>query len=438
MTENRSAEIVEVSQPDLDRPGWGARTEISTMSKRLSAMLPGVRNEREGQRLAQASILSRANPFRGEMYVFGDQIIEGYKLLVRWAKRQEDYTAKYIKLAPDDPNMLQVRESEIGYVCEIWRDSVRSGLVEACKAGIPYEAALEMFIPERAVGIVSRKDTYSARKKSNIDPPTGWSWDQVAKKRALKNALNIAYGMPSPDELVKESWEVDGQATRFEDWQGTQELNPGDAAALAKDRARHREHQERLTDDPEYKAEFDVTVKAAESLMYPAPEHEPQAVDGEFTEMPQEPEPTPDPDSESGDAWNDEIIREAKAIGVGIRKAAGWTINGGWHRAEAEFIGDSQQSRMLAGVISKALRGVPGVDKDKPHHVLISWLFNAEGGSTKNLTDQEAGVSLARWTGADGDKFTPTETAIQEIRTLFQGAQLLSGQQRLPLVVRNC
>jgi len=267
----------------------------------------------------------------------------------------------------------------------------------------------------------------------NYFAPAGRSKLWKVQKRALTDAYRRKFGTPTRSD-IEELRRIGGfERMQIEDWQGTQGLNPSDAAALAKDRARHREHQERLTDDPEYKAEFDVTVKAAESLMYPAPEREPQAVDGEFTEMPQEPEPTPDPDSESGDAWNDEIIREAKAIGGAIRKAAGWTINGGWHRAEAKFIGDSQQSRMLASTIGKALQGVPGVDKDKPHHALIAWLFNAEGGSTKNLTDREAGVSLARWTGADGDKFTPTETAIQEIRALFQGAQLLSGQQRLPL-----
>jgi len=271
MTEDKNTEIVEV-QPDLDRTGWGDRTEITTMGKRLSAMLPGVRNEQEALRLAQASILSRANPFRGEMYVFGDQIIEGYKLLIRWAKRQEDYTAKYTKLSDDDDNMTQVKGAEIGYICELWRDSTRSGLVEACKAGIPYEAAQEMFIPERAVGIVSHKDTYNSTKKYDIDPPKGWSWEQVAKKRALKNALNLAYGMPSPDELARESWEVDGQTTQAEDWQGVEELNPGDAAALAKDRAHWREHNEQIAASSEYAAKNAEQTREGIASMFPGTE----------------------------------------------------------------------------------------------------------------------------------------------------------------------
>jgi len=286
MTENKgSTEIVEVAQ-DLDRAGWGDRNEITTMGKRLSAMLPGVKTEREAQRLAQASILSRANPFRGEMYVFGDQIIEGYKLLVRWAKRQEDYTADYTKLAQDDPQMEQVKAAEIGYTCEIWRDSVRSGLVEACKAGIPYETARKMFLPESAVGIVSHGDTFNTTRGYAIDPPKGWSWEQVAKKRALKNALNIAYGMPSPDELAKESWEVDGQATRPEDWRGVEELNQGDAAALAKDRAHWREHNAQIEADPAYAKEHREKVEVGADALFPNAHETPVVIEGKVVEMP--------------------------------------------------------------------------------------------------------------------------------------------------------
>jgi len=289
--------------------------------------------------------------------------------------------------------------------------------------------------------------------------PAGRSRAWKVKKRALTDAYRRKFGTPTRSE-IEELRRAGGMANvRPQDWSDVQELNPGDAAALAKDTAMHREHQERLAEDPGYKADFDKTVKAAEELMYPAPE--PQTVDAEFTEIEDdrdpppgltpeleemrnehidavnqntadEPEPALDADPETCDAWDDEIIKEAKAIGGEIRKAAGWTINGGWHRAEADFIGDSQQSRMLAGVVSEALQGVSGVDKDKPHHVLIAWLFNADGGSVKNLTDREAGVAVARWT-ANGDMFTPTDAAAQEIRTLFQGAQLLSGQQRLPL-----
>jgi len=293
MAENKGSTEIEVAQ-DLVRTGWGDRNEITTMGKRLSAMLPGVRNEREARRLAQASILSRANPFRGEMYVFGDQIIEGYKLLVRWAKRQEDYTADYTKLAQDDPQMQQVKNAEIGFTCEIWRDSVRSGLVEACKAGIPYETARRMFLPESAVGIVSHGDTYNTTRGYAIDPPKGWSWEQVAKKRALKNALNIAYGMPSPDELAKESWEVDGQATRPEDWTGVEKLNPGDAAALAKDRAHWREHNARIEADPAYADEQEEQTREGIEAMFPGTEG--VTVEGVIVEEPpKEPEPpTPD------------------------------------------------------------------------------------------------------------------------------------------------
>jgi len=420
MAENKTTALAE-AEPDLENESWGSRTEIATMGNRLKAMLPGVKNAGEATRLAQAAVLSRANPFRGELYIFGDNIVEGYKLLVRWAKRQEDYTATYTQLAADDPQMGQVKAAKIGYVCELWRDSVKADLVSAVKAGIPYEVAATMFQPERAVGIVTQSDM-------NREPPKGWSWDQVAKKRALKNALNLAYGMPSPDELVRESWTVDGQHTEAEDWQGAEELNPDDAAALAKSRARWREHNERLETDPEYREQHAVKVaEGAAALFGTAPAVEAEIVEAAIQDEAAEamypeamernaPEPT---EAKPQRPYTPFVLHDLITLSVERRRKSG------------EALGPKLDNfkRAVVGNIESCFEQ----HADQARHLVVGYLLGSDDKASSKAWDDAETMALHRWMNAteqDG-VWTVDSLACQEAHSVLAEAMACKGQMGL-------
>jgi hypothetical protein len=203
-----------VIQQDVNLAEYGTREEVAALGRRLKVMVPGDLTETEAMALAQYSRLMDANPFRGEIYAFNSrgklQLVEGYKLLIRWARRQCNYSEKYERL-PDD----EVPGGAVGYRCYILRDDAKQTLADFVKAGATFQDAYEIAAAS-AVGV--------ALKNDNV--PTGWTLDEVARKRALKNAINRAYGSPSPREIAQETWKVGEIETLPEDWADV-EFEPG-------------------------------------------------------------------------------------------------------------------------------------------------------------------------------------------------------------------
>jgi hypothetical protein len=99
--------------------------------------------------------------------------------------------------------------------------------------------------------------------KTSMTPPNGWTVDDVARKRALKNVINLAYGMPSPKEMAQMSWEVDGTQTQPEDWADSEKYDrPWEREEAARLEANQREWMtewEKLTTE-------EKLAKAAEGL----------------------------------------------------------------------------------------------------------------------------------------------------------------------------
>jgi hypothetical protein len=56
---------------------------------------------------------------------------------------------------------------------------------------------------------------WSSKYDKPIDPPVGWTWEQVARKRAL----NLSHGAPSPREIAARSWRIGDTDTIPDDWQ---------------------------------------------------------------------------------------------------------------------------------------------------------------------------------------------------------------------------
>ena len=226
---NNGKELVKTADAPIE---WGNREEIVALGNRLKAMMPGDLSNDEALLLAQYAAATDANPFRGEIYAYsykGKMVLtEGYKLLVRWARRQCNFYERYEELDGDE-----LPEAAIGYRCRILREDAVEDLVALTKAGV--ENAYEMISTE-AVGVVTKADMTTRDGRPN-QPPTGWTWQDVARKRALKNCINRAYGSPSPREIAEESWRLDQADARPEDW-GIDEALPAEAQAKLADRRR--------------------------------------------------------------------------------------------------------------------------------------------------------------------------------------------------------
>lgn len=183
--------------------------------RQLKMLLPGGDNLSDNQAisLAKYAQVTKANPFRGEVYGYPDskgnmQLVDGYKILVRWAKKVSNYSDKYELLAEGDEGTIK---GDVAYRCWIMRHDLKNELTFYIQSGASFQEAYEL-VATSAVGLVTAGERKNAA-------PKGWTWDQQARKRALKNCLNLAYAMPSIDELAADSWQVDGTQTKPEDWQ---------------------------------------------------------------------------------------------------------------------------------------------------------------------------------------------------------------------------
>ena len=259
-TNGTTAEVlpaVQEERQDLTRPEWGSREDVSALARRLRQLLPGGEKLKpdEALTLAQYAMATDSNPYRGEVYAYSDShgfhLVDGYKLLVRWAKREEDYSEIYRQIAADDP---ELPEGAIGFRCYVLRASARPFMQDLMRGGMSADDALELAATS-AVGVVTKADR-TTRQGGEVPPPTGWNWQQKARTRALKAALRLAYGAPSPREIARMAREDGLEASDWHDV--TDEMSADEARALAEMTARERErranapqlsreqHQERL------------------------------------------------------------------------------------------------------------------------------------------------------------------------------------------------
>lgn len=235
MTNGNDNKIVVIDNKNLE--AWGDEVQLEQMADRITKFLPGNLQGQDALALAQMAALTGANPWRGEIYGFKDwkgklHLIEGYKLIVRWARAKAEYSTREIELTPEEKKAEGIAGDDIAWWCFVLRDDKKSQVREWVDLGFSGPEAYEM-VAVKAVGVVRIKDTINKKTKRPIDPPEGWTWAQVARKRALKNTLNLSHGMPSPQELATQSWKVDGETTIPSDWDGVEDLpeNVRDEAA---------------------------------------------------------------------------------------------------------------------------------------------------------------------------------------------------------------
>lgn len=208
---------------------WGEKSQMLELGERLRVMLPGGQalNPDQAMALAQYSKLADANPFRGEIYaavIRGKLVfVDGYKLLVRWARRQCNYTDFYVEWDNERKVKEQLTANDIGFTCYILRDDQKHIVKDFVSMGATFQEAYDR-VAFSASGVVTKREDMTTNNNTYNQPPKGWTWADVAKKRALKNALNLSHGAPSPSEISKESWMVDNTETIDADWQNIPEF----------------------------------------------------------------------------------------------------------------------------------------------------------------------------------------------------------------------
>ena len=155
----------------------------------------------------------------------------GYKNLVRWARKQCGYTTR---LSNDDVS------GNIVVRCQLMRNDALPLFNAFVAAGADFDAAYTTAAVQ-SVGIVTADEqqrTIDAHSGKVNEPPTGWDWRQVAQKRAITNAISLAYGQPTLDEMLAEASLADGEETIESDWRNDDPPQVRTRMAAARARAR--------------------------------------------------------------------------------------------------------------------------------------------------------------------------------------------------------
>lgn len=225
---------------------YGTDDEVDSLAERIKKTLPGGEKLTDFQLVAFAQYcrVTDVNPWRGEAYPFVDwrgqfHVIDGYKAIVRWAKQRAPYSDKY------EPLTGEIGEGDKGFRCFILRHDAMPLMRELISAGMSSREAFEIAATS-AVGVVTKQEMFSRKNGKPISPPTGWTWEERARTRALKNALNKSHGAPSPKEMAEGSWMVNGTKTIPDDWKAlTSNMPTYEREAIAEGNAHHRASHER-------------------------------------------------------------------------------------------------------------------------------------------------------------------------------------------------
>lgn len=213
--EHTTTAVVPIDAPEQ----YGERGEIGKLGERIKTVMPGGDKLSVTSALAagQAAFLMDANFMTGDLYAYEDKdgklvLVEGYKILVRWAEKKSTYSTSDRPLSDDERKAEGVEDGDIAHYLWLLRDDKREQIGEFVKLGAPFREAFEL-VAMRAVGVVTRREMWSAKYNKAIDPPVGWTWPQVAVKRALKTAIRWSYGTPSPHELQAQAAKLISEAS---------------------------------------------------------------------------------------------------------------------------------------------------------------------------------------------------------------------------------
>lgn len=244
----------------------------------------------------------------------------GYPLMVEWVRNfhGEHTEPRYHRLDADELRAEGLQPNDIAYRVTFLMNKDIASLQTLAEAGYdPREARAMLEVSGLGVATL-------AEYNGDYFAPAARSRSWKVQKRALVDAYRRKFGTPNRSQ-IEELRRIGGfERVRAEDWEGTEDLHPGDAAALVQFRGQWREHEERLESDPEYRAEKGEQTKAAMAAMYPdAQTVEAEIVSDDYeTANAQEaaealyPEATDAPTPEQPDLWD----REAQTFVADVVK----------------------------------------------------------------------------------------------------------------------
>ena len=329
---NDQKEIVKLPDDQVPAlaPYYGSREELTHLAGVIRTIVPDGDKftVADAMTTALAAVHSDANLARGDMYAYIDHrtgklvTVDGYKLLVREAKLQEDYREIFFELTAQERDENNVEAEDIAVWVYVLRDSKYQAYLEEMRF---YKAEFDVSLSEarqeslktnaqRGLGLVKKSEMWSKRYNKPIPPPKTMTWPEVAIKRGVKHAIRRAYRLPSPSEIMARRMNVDGTQTEPEDWANAEQYKTeGERRQAAKVNAWHREHQEQFNrlspeerqaefehnvsvmrgDDDDYDPVEDAEYREMEAQAQPEPEHPPAP------EQPPEPSPEPSAPAQS-------------------------------------------------------------------------------------------------------------------------------------------
>ena len=213
---------------------YGNRPEVQELGDRVKRFLPGGANmtAEEALGFAQISIAQNLNPFAREIwYIPGIGTVTGIEGYRKMAKRQAHYNAQTRAMTPEEREMHQLNDGDIGAACELYRPDVIMAAVEVNKA------AGKIVIPITPVigtGI---------RRANEKRLPKGRSALWVAEKRAEADALRKAFdlGIAYDDNGTTV---ISGEVEELPNWVTTETEDEEPEVVLARNRALLRGDEE--------------------------------------------------------------------------------------------------------------------------------------------------------------------------------------------------
>jgi hypothetical protein len=157
---------------------------------------------------AQYAQLTGLDPFSTGFYAMPQGgITQHYAVLVAWAQDKGRYSDRYELLSEAEREEHGIDEKDtIAFKCYVLRDDRADVLGTYIQAGLPFNEALD-FLAAKGIGMVTKADRTTRQGKPQ-SPPKGWTWQRVAKKRALRDALKQSHGVPTPAELRRYSQQI--------------------------------------------------------------------------------------------------------------------------------------------------------------------------------------------------------------------------------------
>jgi hypothetical protein len=419
---------------------YGEDGDIKKMIQDIRTVAPWVHNDNPKlkfsdnevalvARRAMAMGLDPLNPHEVQIWKDNRGAVNfqiSYTLMAEWVRQFKGTHTEpqYHRLTEEELKEQGLQKVDVAYRCSFVMDSSLDKLMLLAELYGPQEA--KKMVEVSGMGMATAQE-YGGQYFA----PAGRSRTWKVQKRALVDAYRRKFGTPTRAEIEELRRRGGFEAVDTGDWEAPENLDARSRAALAKDTAFHRQHQERLATDPEYKAEFVERSDAAISAMYGEDAVMPAAVEGDYREAQDD---NPGPDFEDGSPEQPAEAPRQQIDTTPVRPYDPWTLGTlieesvEKRRANGNVLGP-RLNNFKKAVISN-IESCFDQHKDQARHVVTEYLVKK--GSSKDWDDFET-QALHGWLGAaeqDG-VWVVGEHVKAEAHAVDKEAMATKGQQSL-------